>query len=131
MRVDILTADTPNKNNRVYPRHVIENAINQALPRVREKRFLVTTQIIPDMDDIPLAEIGGLVTELVLEGNSLMAEIEFLDNPNGAKLEEGIKSGIISIRTSGVGTLQENEAGIQVVQPDYELVCISATITPA
>lgn len=130
MKIEILTINTPNKNNRVYPMHVVENAINQVKERVANGQFFVTIQQ-PPTPTVPLMDVAAVIRNINVEGDNVVAEFETLDNYNGTLLKDGLESGQLFLRTSGMGTFLLNDAGINVIQDGYEMICIFATNEPA
>ena len=111
MKYPILTVDRMNHNNQVYPRSVIEAALVKAQEKVKSRCFLVCSGTPPT-----LLNTVGVVNNLYLEGDVLMAEVEFLAGTSrvGLLIESGYS---FKMFPSGSGSVAEDGT----VQPDYEL----------
>lgn len=125
-----LTVDTPNLNNRVYPRYVVENALIKAQDAIKNDRLFVTSDI-PETMAVNLQDVVGIVKEVFLDRDNLIVEVQFLDNHLGNIFEQQLKKGSVSLRPNGVGTLQRNDKGENVVDDDYEIISFSLTTDPS
>lgn len=129
MKITILTVDTPNKNNRVYPKFVFEKAINNARKQINERQFMVTKRILGE-PAVQLSDVVAVVKDVVIEGVEVIADIEFLDANGGLDLAPLVEKGMVSVRPSGMGSTRENN-GVSVVQDDYTLLALNLTNDPA
>ncbi len=115
MKAPLLEINKPNLNGRLYTKECIENAMKKLPAVIPIAR--------PDADDpTDLANSAGTAT-LALEGNLLMADCH-LTVP---EIEDQLKSGKLSVRTSGIGSIDEKG----VVGPDYQIVSLILTDQPA
>lgn len=80
-------ADVPNLNGHVYPREVMEKAIEQLREDIEAKRVLgrVGTQQPPKMR---INDASHMVVGLRMEDDRLQADIEVLDTPRGRILQQ-------------------------------------------
>jgi hypothetical protein len=132
MKVPVLVLDTPNANNRIYPKEVVEKAIAKYRKEfIEEKRALVVSRL-PESSTIDLRDVIGTVNEMTIEDGKVMVDVQFLPELKGAIAAEiGIANGKFALRTSGVGSTRRDEQGNNVVQPDWELCSCFVTDTPA
>ncbi len=132
MKVPILTLDTPNKNNRVYPRAVMEAAFAKYKKEFIDERRAMVVKRQPEQAITNLLDVVGVIKEISFEGDTVMADIEFLPTvPEGLSCETGVKLGKLHLRTGGMGSMKVNENGQNVVQDDYELTHCFLTDDPA
>jgi len=126
-RCEICTCDVPNKNNRIYPKSVMENAIkkfnSEPLYGMFQKGPATTAEV-------NLAEISHVVKDLKIEKSNnndvLFGTIEFLDTPHGkiakAMMDDDFNP---AFRTNGIGSFKVDDEGRCIVKYDYKLVSIS------
>ena len=104
----IATANTPNENNRIYPKEVLLKMIRDFKPCVGQIG-MSRTKMTP----------SHIVENLEMDGNNLVATIRILNNEAGIALEKMLKTTVF--RTSGHGSTVDN-----VIQKDYTLNTINA-----
>jgi len=132
MKIPILTLDTPNKNNRIYPRAVMEKVIAKYKKDfVDEKRaFIVKKQ--PENTVVNLQDVIGLINEVTFENDKVVVDVQFFPNvPEGLIMETAVSDGKLHVRTSGLGTMHRQENGTYIVGEDYELINVFITNDPA
>ena len=123
-------ADVPNKNNRIYPKLVLDQQVERLQEPVRN-RSLFGELGIPTESVVHLDKASHLVTDLYMSDNKLMAEIEVLDSPLGAQLRSLLSAGVsIGFRMSGLGEGKLDQYG-NFVLDSYNLVQIFACSDPA
>ena len=124
-------AEQPNRNGRMYPMDVMEQAVGKY-----KKEFVGNGRAVgelnhPDGPTINLDKVSHLVTELNFKGNDVVGKAKILDTPNGniAKklLEGGVKLGV---STRGMGSLMP-KGNVMVVKPDYNLNAIDIVQDPS
>ena len=124
-------AEQPNRNGRLYPMNVMEQAVGKY-----KKEFVGNGRAVgelnhPDGPTINLDKVSHLVTELNFKGNDVVGKAKILDTPNGniAKklLEGGVKLGV---STRGMGSLMP-KGNVMVVKPDYNLNAIDIVQDPS
>ena len=122
-----LRVDVPNSNKRVYPRHVIEAAINKLTDSINQRGLM--GELDQPLDSIiHHANTSHLITALKLNGEYLEAEIEILYTPRGLILKEMLDkySSKIAFRPRGIGNGKVDEHGMFIVGDSYKLVTIDA-----
>ena len=116
MKLSLMTVDVANKNDRIYPRAVMEAAL-ASLP----KPFFIQRKQAEE--GIPLlVDCVGEVTSAVLEGNKLMIDCVFTD----ADVEAQIIAGKLHVVPAGVGMIETDKT-----ISDYALVYTFLTDDPA
>ena len=98
-------AEAKNGNGRRYPKKLIEREVNKLKEVVGERRLLGELDH-PSDEVVHLANASHLITDLHMDGNNVIGEIEILSTPAGKVLEELVKSGVkVGVSSRGVGTL--------------------------
>lgn len=126
-----MVANTKNKNGRLYPLHIMENAISEYLPAIREKRS-VGELGHPATPTINQDRVSHLITNLWFEGNEIYGKAKVLPTPMGkivqTFLDEGIKIGVSS---RGMGSLKQTQNGIMEVQNDFRISTVDIVNDPS
>jgi len=124
-RGEVLVADVPNKNNRIYPKHLLEEIVAK-FQDVIKNRGLIGQMGYPGDSMIHFAEASHIVTDLAMEDNKMVAEIETIQTPCGKELEKLLKGDAkIALRPYGVGNGKVNEDGVLVIDDSYKMISIS------
>jgi len=123
-------ADCQNGNGRVYPRGILEREVKKYVQIVEDHRALGELDH-PDSSIINLANVSHMVTEVWMDGPSVMGKIKVLDTPSGqilrALVESGVKTGISS---RGMGSVKE-QMGKTIVEDDFQLICFDIVSEPS
>lgn len=127
----IQKAEVLNQNKRVYPRQVLAREIENYMKAVRENR--ATGELDhPESSTVSLDKVSHIIREMWWEGNNVMGRVEVLPTPKGKILETLLESGVtIGISSRGVGSTSQKSEGVDVVQPDYTLVCFDIVSEPS
>jgi len=123
-------ADVQNGNGRVYPRVIMEREVKKYVAVVEDNRALGELDH-PDSSIINLANVSHMVTEVWMDGPSVMGKIKVLETPSGqilrALVESGVKTGISS---RGMGSVTETQ-GKTIVEDDFQLICFDIVSEPS
>tara|TARA_R110002020_G_scaffold76558_14_gene193971 strand:+ start:1449 stop:2063 length:615 start_codon:yes stop_codon:yes gene_type:complete len=123
-------ADVQNGNGRVYPRGIMEREVKKYAQLVEDNRALGELDH-PESSIINLANVSHLVTEVWMDGPSVMGKIKVLNTPSGqilrALVESGVKTGISS---RGMGSVKE-QMGKTIVEDDFQLICFDIVSEPS
>jgi len=138
MKIKIQQADVPNKNNRIYPKHLLEKISEEWTKTfIVERRAFVCKKSIIDSDNnccgcVNLKDVVGIVKNIGVEDDWLIADVECLpDIPSAKKLFLLLENGYASVRMSGISSLNISQNGNYVVADDYELISLIITENPA
>jgi len=125
-------SDTPNGNKRVYPRPVLEGAVESVSSIVNEGRMLGELDH-PDDAKIHLDKVSHKVTKLYMNTDgTVIGEAEVLNTPAGKILESLLQSGVkLGISSRGFGSTKEASNGLHEVQKDYKLVTFDIVSDPS
>jgi hypothetical protein len=126
-------SDTLNQNGRIYPRDIMSREINNYQKLIRERRSYGAL----DHTDSPIVEfqtVSHWVTELRMEDDGVVyGKIEILPTiPHGQNALTLIERNMtIGISSRGVGTVDRDHNGHQVVQGDFSLCAFDLVTEPS
>jgi hypothetical protein len=123
-------ADVQNGNGRVYPMNIMEREVKKYAQVVEDRRALGELDH-PESSVINLVNVSHMVTEVWMDGPSVMGKIKVLETPSGqilkALVESGVKTGISS---RGMGSVTER-MGKTIVEDDFQLICFDVVSEPS
>ena len=123
-------ADCLNGNGRIYPRPILEREIKNYKKLVQENRALGELDH-PDSSVINLQNVSHMVTEIWMDGASVMGKVKVLNTPSGKILQELINGGVITgISSRGLGSTKE-QGGKTIVEDDFQLICFDVVSDPS
>jgi hypothetical protein len=129
----IQRADAKNQNGRVYPKNILERAIERYISGpIGENRALGELDHAED-NIIHLNNVSHNIKKIWWEDNDVHAKIEILNTPSGRILKELFRAGInVGISSRGTGSVRElfKENAIEV-QNDFELLCFDFVSNPS
>ena len=124
-------SEKKNRNGRVYPKAIMEKAVDKYVTeQVRTKRSVGELNH-PDGPTVNLDKVSHLITDLKMEGNDVVGRAQILDTPNG-KIVKGLLDGGVQlgVSTRGMGSLAKN-GDTMVVKDDYLLNTIDIVQDPS
>jgi len=129
-------ADKVNKNNRIYPRDVLEEAVEELQTRIKKKRVFGQTDH-PMLAAGRLSESSHLTTDVYWEdgSNRLIAEHLILNTPSGEILKEIIRAGgRPGMSSRGRGTSVSKKIGgreVEEIQKGFRFDGFDFVINPS
>lgn len=132
MKIPILTLDTPNKNGRIYPRATFERALEDYKKNFVDEHRAIIVKLQPENAVTNLKDVVGIITGITIENDTVMVDAVFFSNvPDGLVVETAIKSGLLHLRSGGIGSIIKDQNGNLIVQNDYEITHMFVTDNPA
>ena len=124
-------ADTKNRNGRIYPREVMEQAVEKYnTEQVMTKRSVGELNH-PEGPTVNLDKVSHLITELKFEGSNVMGRASILNTPNGMVVKGLLDGGVqLGVSTRGMGSLR-NQNGVMVVKDDFVLNTVDIVQDPS
>ena len=124
-------ADTKNRNGRIYPHDVMEQAVDKYnTDQVMTKRSVGELNH-PEGPTVNLDKVSHLITELKFEGKNVMGRASILNTPNGMVVKGLLDGGVqLGVSTRGMGSLQ-NQNGVMVVKDDFVLNTVDIVQDPS
>jgi hypothetical protein len=119
----IAEADTPNKNNRVYPKKVLEKIVDDFNGKTER---MLGQMGMPHDSIIHLSMASHFVEKLQLsDEGKLLADIQIMSTPCGKQLSELMEICDVSFRLQGIGEVKSID-GVDVIQDNYQVIAINA-----
>jgi hypothetical protein len=126
-----MQADKKNRNGRIYPRPIMESAVNKYVTEQVSKGRAVGELNHPDGPTINLDKVSHRITELKWDGNNVMGKALVLDTPMGQIVKGLVEGGCqLGVSSRGMGTLV-NRNGVNVVGKDFMLATVDIVQDPS
>jgi len=126
-----MQAESKNRNGRIYPRDVMESAVNKYVTEQVSKGRAVGELNHPDGPTINLDKVSHRITELNWDGNNVMGKALVLDTPMGQIVKGLVEGGVqLGVSSRGMGTLV-NKNGVNVVGKDFILATVDIVQDPS
>ena len=126
-----MQAESKNRNGRVYPRDVMETAVNKYVTEQVSKGRAVGELNHPDGPTINLDKVSHRITELTWDGNNVMGKALVLDTPMGQIVKGLVEGGVqLGVSSRGMGTLVQRQ-GVNVVGNDFILSTVDIVQDPS
>lgn len=120
-----------NRNGRIYPKNVMEGAVNKYYTDQVKTKRAVGELNHPDGPTVNLDKVSHLITDLRIEGNDVMGKARILDTPMGQIVKGLLEGGVqLGVSTRGMGSL-ENRNGVMYVKEDFMLNTIDIVQDPS
>ena len=124
-------ADKKNRNGRVYPKPIMENAVNKYVQTQVNKKRAVGELNHPEGPTVNLDKVSHLITDLKFEGNDVVGKAQVLDTPMGKIVKGLLEGGVqLGVSTRGMGSL-ENRNGVAYVKDDFILSTVDIVQDPS
>lgn len=126
-----MQAEGKNRNGRVYPKSVLENAVNKYVTNQVSRGRAVGELNHPESPTINLDKVSHKIIELNWEGNNVIGKALVLDTPMG-QIAKGLMEGGVQLGVSsrGMGSL-EMRNGINYVKEDFMLATVDIVQDPS
>lgn len=128
-------ADTPNRNKRIYPKSILDNALNEYFSKIKEKRAFSELDH-PAGDEanvVSLKNVCQAIKDAYWKGNEIRGDIEVLNTPSGNIVKEillaGYRVGQSSRGLGSVNNLNEGDDGLVEVQDDFEFLTLADCVS--
>jgi hypothetical protein len=126
-----MQAESKNRNGRVYPREVMEKAVNKYVTEQVSRGRAVGELNHPEGPTINLDKVSHRITELNWDGNNVMGKALVLDTPMGQIVKGLVEGGVqLGVSSRGMGTLV-NRNGVNVVGNDFILATVDIVQDPS
>jgi len=126
-----MSAEQKNRNGRIYPRMVMEGAVDKYVTEQVAKGRAVGELNHPEGPTVNLDKVSHKIESLDWKGNDVVGKATILETPMGqivrGLLDGGVKLGV---STRGMGSL-ENRGGAMIVKPDFLLNAVDIVQDPS
>ena len=126
-----MQADSKNRNGRIYPKAVMESAVNKYVTEQVSKGRAVGELNHPDGPTINLDKVSHKITDLKWDGNNVVGKAQILNTPMG-KIVEGLMDGgvLLGVSSRGMGSLVQKN-GVNMVGNDFILSTVDIVQDPS
>ena len=123
-------ADCENGNQRQYPMAIMEREVQKYKQLVEDCRALGELDH-PDSSIINLVNVSHMITEVWMDGKTVMGKCKVLETPSGQILRALVESGVkIGISSRGMGSVTER-MGKTIVEDDFQLISFDIVSEPS
>lgn len=125
-------AEKKNRNGRIYPKAIMENAVNKYVADYVSGNRALGELSHPENRPTVKPELAShLITSLRFEGNDVIGKARVLNTPQGNVLKGLLEGGVqMGVSTRGLGSIEER-AGIIYVKDDFSMMAIDAVSDPS
>jgi len=126
-----MQAESKNRNGRIYPKPIMEKAVNAYVETQVSKKRAVGELNHPEGPTVNLDKVSHLITDLRFEGNDVVGKAQILDTPMG-KIVKGLLDGGVQlgVSTRGMGSLEQRN-GAMYVKDDFILNTVDIVQDPS
>ena len=126
-----MMAESKNRNGRIYPKAIMERAVNKYVAEQVSKKRAVGELNHPDGPTINLDKVSHLITDLRMEGNDVVGKALILDTPMGQIVKGLLEGGVqLGVSTRGMGSLEQKN-GVSYVRDDFMLNTVDIVQDPS
>lgn len=127
-----MQGDTPNRNKRMYPASILAEQVNEYNKNFVQKKRALGELGHPENPTINLDRVSHLITEIHQEGKNFIGKAKILDTPPGLIVQSLIsESVLLGVSSRGLGSVKQNNKGINEVQNDFKLATIDIVADPS
>ena len=125
------TAEEKNRNGRIYPRQVMESAVNKYIDEQVSKGRAVGELNHPEGPTINLDKVSHKIDSLNWKGNDVVGKATILNTPMGKIVEGLLDGGVrVGVSTRGMGSLQRG-GNAMMVGKDFMLNAVDIVQDPS
>ena len=124
-------SEAQNRNGRVYPRGIMESAVNKYVVDQVAKGRAVGELNHPEGPTINLDKVSHKIESLNFQGNDVVGKATILDTPMGQIVQGLLEGGVqLGVSTRGMGSLKR-QGNVNVVNDDFLLNAIDIVQDPS
>ena len=126
-----MQSEAKNRNGRIYPRPIMEKAVDKYVTEQVSKNRAVGELNHPEGPTVNLDKVSHKITELNWKGNDVVGKAQILDTPMGNIVKGLLNGGVqLGVSTRGMGSLeQKNDA--MYVKDDFVLNTVDIVQDPS
>jgi hypothetical protein len=126
-----MQAETKNRNGRIYPRDVMESAVDKYNTEQVVKGRAVGELNHPEGPTVNLDKVSHKIESLNWQGNDVVGKARILSTPMGEIVKGLLDGGVnLGVSTRGMGSLQRTN-GAMVVKDDFLLNAVDIVQDPS
>ena len=126
-----MSAEQKNRNGRIYPRVVMENAVDKYVTEQVQKGRAVGELNHPEGPTVNLDKVSHKIENLEWSGNNVVGKATVLETPMGKIVQGLLEGGVqLGVSTRGMGSLQRTNDAM-VVKDDFLLNAVDIVQDPS
>lgn len=126
-----MQSDVRNRNGRIYPKSVMERAVDKYVTEQVNTKRAVGELNHPDGPSINLDKVSHIIESLSWKGNDVVGKARVLDTPMGNIVKGLLEGGVrLGVSTRGMGSLEEKN-GVMYVKDDFILSTVDIVQDPS
>jgi len=126
-----MQADQKNRNGRIYPKAVMERAVDKYMTEQVSKGRAVGELNHPEGPTINLDKVSHKIVDLRWEGNNIVGKAQILDTPMGQIVKGLMEGGVqLGVSSRGMGSLAQ-KGGVSYVGNDFMLATVDIVQDPS
>ena len=126
-----MQADSKNRNGRIYPKPILEKAVNKYIKEQVNTGRAVGELNHPEGPTINLDKVSHKITELRFEGSNVVGKASILKTPMGQIVEGLLEGGVkLGVSSRGMGSLVQKN-GVMQVKDDFMLSTVDIVQDPS
>ena len=126
-----MQADSKNRNGRIYPKPILEKAVNKYIKEQVNTGRAVGELNHPEGPTINLDKVSHKITELRFEGSNVVGKASILKTPMGQIVEGLLEGGVkLGVSSRGMGSLVQKNGAMQV-KDDFMLSTVDIVQDPS
>lgn len=126
-----MQAEKPNRNNRVYPRKILFNAVDKYVNEQVIPGRAVGELNHPNGPTINLDKVSHRITKLTFDGNNVVGKALILDTPMGQIVQGLLNGGVrLGVSSRGMGSVEKN-GKMNMVKEDFVLATVDIVQDPS
>ena len=126
-----MQAEKKNRNGRVYPKPIMEKAVDKYVKEQVSTKRAVGELNHPDGPTVNLDKVSHLIEALDWQKDDVVGKARILDTPNGQIVKGLLDGGVkLGVSTRGMGSLEQRN-GVMVVKDDFILNTVDIVQDPS
>jgi hypothetical protein len=130
---NFMMADSPNRNNRVYPMAILEKAVN-----TYHENFIKTSRALGELNHnsqpgVDLTKVSHIIESLDKRGQYIYGKARILENTPMGKIAKGLidEGVVLGVSSRALGSVRPTNEGYSVVGNDLVLNCVDLVHDPS
>jgi hypothetical protein len=129
---NFMMANKPNRNNRIYPKDVLKNAVN-----VYNENFINAKRAVGELNhnstpSIDLTKVSHIITSLQEKGDYFYGRAKILNTPMGKIAQSLIDEGVVlGVSSRALGSVRPTNEGYNVVGNDLIISTVDIVADPS
>ena len=126
-----MQSEQKNRNGRVYPKQIMEKAVNKYVKEQVKTKRAVGELNHPDGPTVNLDKVSHLIESLDWDGNDVVGKARILETPMGQIVKGLLDGGVhLGVSTRGMGSLEQRN-GVMYVKDDFMLNTVDIVQDPS